>query len=535
MKKIGLLLSVLLLASNLIAQNKTTPYTNPVMWADVPDMSITRNGDDYYLISTTMHLMPGAPVMKSKDLVHWEIASYVFDTLNDNSKYDLLDGTAYGRGQWASSIRFHNGKYYVMFSPNDRPFKSYVYSTTDPSTGQWELLSRIPHFHDNCLFFDDDGKVYVFYGSGELRELNADLSGVKEGGISKKIVERDSEETGLLEGSQVIKHNGKYYVLMISWPRNGKRRQLCYRADQIAGPYEKKVILEDNFAGFPYAGQGCIIDDKNGNWHSLIFQDRGAVGRVPLLMPVRWEDGWPMLGDENGKVPLNETTPFEPYDTGRRLVESDEFSSDKLKNNWQWNHNPINSAWSLTERPGYLRLKTARAVPNLYLAPNTISQRMEGPESSGVISLDISQMKEGDIAGFAAFNGNSAILEVRKEGKDKYLTLSENVVNLSEKEKEVLSVDAKETARVKISKEQIFLRIDADFRLNKDLARFYYSFDNKTWTPIGGSFKMIFDYKKLFMGTRFAIFNYATSTTGGFIDVDFFRLNYPSPTAYKEK
>ena len=111
---------------------ETTAFINPVMWADVPDMSITRNGDNFYLISTTMHLMPGAPVMTSKDLVHWEIASYVFDSLSDNSKYDLLDGTVYGRGQWASSIRHHNEKYYVLFSPNDQPYRSYIYETTDP-------------------------------------------------------------------------------------------------------------------------------------------------------------------------------------------------------------------------------------------------------------------------------------------------------------------------------------------------------------------------------------------------------------------
>lgn len=272
---------------------EATSYTNPVIWADVPDMSITRNGDDYYLISTTMHLMPGAPVMRSKDLVHWEIISYVFDSLSDHSKYNLQNGTVYGRGQWASSIRVHKGKYYVLFSPNDEPFRSYFYESSNPS-GKWGLITRMQHFHDASLFFDDDGKVYVFYGTGMLKELNSDLSGVKPGGVDIKIFERDKEENGLLEGSQVIKHNGKYYLLMISWPRDKPRRQLCYRADKITGPYEKKVILEDNFGGFPYAAQGAIIDDENGNWYALLFQDRNGVGRVPLLMPVRWTDGWPV-------------------------------------------------------------------------------------------------------------------------------------------------------------------------------------------------------------------------------------------------
>jgi beta-xylosidase len=104
-----------------------------------------------------MHLMPGAPVMKSKDLVHWEIASYVFDSINDNSKYDLIDGSVYGRGQWASSIRYNKGKYWVLFSPNDQPYRSFIYSTTNPSTEKWKLHTRMQHFHDASLFFDDDG------------------------------------------------------------------------------------------------------------------------------------------------------------------------------------------------------------------------------------------------------------------------------------------------------------------------------------------------------------------------------------------
>lgn len=500
-----------------------TLYTNPVINADAPDPSITRCGDDFYLVTTTMHLMPGAPVMKSKDLVHWEIASYVFETLNDTPKYDMKEGTVYGRGQWATSIRYNNGKFYLLFSPNDQPYRSYIYVSTDPSKRDgWELVSRTPHFHDASLFFDDDGRVYVFSGTGSLRELNSDLSDVKEGGVNMRIFDRDAEETGLLEGSQVVKHNGKYYLLMISWPRNGKRRQVCYRADNVAGPYEKKVILEDNFAGFPYVGQGALIDDKNGNWYAVIFQDRGAIGRVPLLMPCTWIDGWPMLGDENGKVPVTGTIPLPPAPTANRIVESDDFNSPELKITWQWNHNPLNEFWSLTERPGYLRLKTNLLVDNLYAARNTLTQRMEGPMCRGIVAFDLSKMKDGDIAGFSAFNGDSGLLSVKNEDNKKYLTMSTNVVSLSETEKLILNVDAEEIEKVTLTNDKLFLRIDCDFRLNQDIATFYYSYNNKDWTKIGSDFKMRFDYRRLFMGTRFAISNYATKVAGGFVDVDFF-------------
>ena len=503
------------------SDNGDGTFTNPMLWSDVPDPDVIRVDDNFYLVSTTMHLMPGAPVMRSKDLVNWETASYLFDRLTDTPNYDMDGCTAYGRGQWATSLRYHNGRYYAYFSPNDKPFRGYVYTTTDPAKEKWELVSRLPHFHDASLLFDDDGRVYVYYGTGQLRELKPDLSDVQPGGVDMKIFERDSTETGLLEGSRAIKYNGKYYLLMISWPNGGKRRQVCYRADKITGPYEKKVILEADFGGFPYVGQGCIVDDAKGNWYGVIFQDRGGVGRVLTLMPCRWVDGWPMLGDENGQVPTVMEKPVQGS-PAIPLVVSDDFGNKQMKINWQWNHNPVHKAWSLEERPGYLRLKTSRVVENLFWAPNTLTQRMEGPKCTASVAIDLSHMKEGDVAGFSAFNGNSGVLAVLKENGKKCLTMSEQVVSLDDKSKAVTALDTKEKARVELSQDIIYLRIDGDFRPGKDIATFYYSLNGKDWTKIGSDFKMIFDYRRFFMGTKYAIFNYATQETGGYVDVDYF-------------
>ena len=496
---------------------------NPVLWAGVPDPDVSRVGDDYWLVSTTMHLMPGAPVMHSKDLVNWKTVSYVFPSLHDTPKYDMQEGTVYGRGQWATSLRYHNGLYYLYFSPNDAPYKGYVYTTKDPREG-WTLAHRIPHFHDASLFFDDDGRAYVFYGTGEMKELLPDLSGVKEGGLSGKVFERDAEENGLLEGSRVIKHDGKYYLIMISWPKNKPRRQLVYRADNIQGPYEKKVILESTFGGFPYAAQGTIVDDGKGNWYGVIFQDRGGCGRVLTLMPCTWKDGWPMLGDENGKIPAVMGKPVAGYDGGE-IVSSDEFDSDKMNIDWQWNHNPINDAWSLTERPGFMRLKTSRVVPNLYVAPNTLTQRMEGPECKGIVKMDISKMKDGDVAGLSAFNGDAGVVQVKKQGKKLILVAESQSCKMTDKEKLITDVAITEAYRQELDKKtkDVYFRLDADFRPGKDLATLYYSIDGENWTKVLGDYKMIFDYRRFFMGSKFAIFNYATKKKGGYVDVDWFR------------
>lgn len=513
------------------AEAPAKTFINPVVWADVPDPDVIRVGEYFYMVSTTMHLMPGAPVMRSKDLVNWELVSYIFDKLHETPKYDMEEGTVYGRGQWATSIRYKDGMFYALFSPNDAPYRAFIYKTTDPAKG-WTLHSRMKHFHDSSLFFDDDGRAYVFYGTGSLTELNPDLSGVKEGGINMQVFERDAEETGLLEGSRVIKHNGKYYLIMISWPRGGARRQVCYRADKITGPYEKKVILKDKFAGFPYVGQGTIVDDQQGNWWGMIFQDRGGVGRVLTLSPCTWKDGWPMLGDENGRVPLEMEKPVQGQ-PDVPLVVSDDFDG-KLKMNWQWNHNPIDEAWSTSDRKGYLRLKTQKVVDNLFMARNTLTQRMEGPGCSGIVALDVRKMKDGDRAGMAAFNGQSGILTICKDGKELSLVMSEEQVNLTNKEKKVTSVDREEKERVDLGKaKRVYLKIDASFTLAKrDIAQFFYSLDGKRWTKIGTDFKMRFDYTRLFMGTKFGIFNYATKTNGGWVDVDYFHYEVDPKTAH---
>ena len=499
-------------------------FTNPVLWSDCPDPDLICVGEDYYLVTTTMHLMPGAPIMHSKDLVNWEIVSYIFDKLEETPSYDMEGGTVYGRGQWATSLRYKDGRFFAYFTPNDQPPKGWVYSTTDPKTEKWELYSVLPHFHDASFFFDDNGKAYMVYGTGMIRELKPDLTGVLDGGLDMQLFDRDSEENSLLEGSRMIKKDGKYYLLMISWPRGGIRREVCYRADQIEGPYEKKVILETPFGGLDAGvAQGTIFDDPQGNWYGFIFQDRDGLGRAPMLMPCTWIDGWPMLGDENGKVPEIMQKPVQGQPV-KGITNSDGFDASELKLCWQWNHNPVDDAWSLTERPGYLRLKTNKVSPTLYTARNTITQRMEGPQCSGTVALDLKGMKVGDRAGFSAFNSDAAVMSVECRQDGKYLVLTEESVILHPRTKAIIDVRREFVDEVALKKDKIYLRIDADFRPGdtRDIAKLWYSFDNKNWKRIGNDYKMKFDWQRFFMGTKFAIFNYATVENGGYVDVDYF-------------
>lgn len=507
-----------------MAKGNDKAFTNPVIWADAPDPDVIRVGDDYYMVTTTMHLMPGCPVMHSPDLVNWETIGYVFDRLEDTPRYDLLDGTVYGRGQWATSLRYRDGWFYVLFSPNDEPYRSYIYRTQNPAV-KWELVCRAPHFHDASLLLDDDGKAYVFYNGGEirLRQLNDDLNGVKEGGIDTVVIRPDGTETGLHEGSRVIKHNGKYYAFVISWPAGKPRRQLCYVADKITGPYEKHVVLESEFGGFSYVGQGCLVDDSDGNWWGMIFQDRGGVGRVLTLNPCTWVDDVPMLGDKEGKVPAVWSKKLRPSKKAC-VASSDEFSKGKKSILWEWNHNPIDSAWSLTDRKGYLRLKTQRVVDNLFLAPNTISQRMCGPVEEAAVRIETNRMLAGDRAGFAALNGDTGFIGVEKRNDGKYIVMGTTSVQMADGKNVTGTVDNNRVC-IPFEGNEVYLKIRADFNPGQDWAWFSYSTDGKEWHDAGEPFKMIFDYRRFFMGTRYAIYNYATETPGGYVDVDWFRIN----------
>ena len=540
MKRIYFILAGILLmqAASVRADDYETLHMekiqNPMLWADVPDPDVIRVGDTYYLVSTTMHLMPGAPIMTSKDLKNWETVGYIFDRLTDSPKYDLLNGTVYGRGQWATSLKYHNGKFYALLAPNERGAMgdTYIFSA-EKAEGPWTIVSRMRHYHDCSLFFDDDGRVYVIYGTGEMMELKPDLSDVIEG-THQQLFQREEDEKGILEGSRMIKHNGKYYLLMIShvYAPGKHRREVCYRADNIRGPYEKQVILESEFGGFSYEAQGTIVDTPDGDWMGIIFQDRGGVGRVLTVMPCRWVNGWPMLGDENGKVPET-VRPLVNGQPATAIVKSDDFSSDKLGLHWQWNHNPIDEAWSLKERPGYLRLKTNRVVSNLYLAPNTLTQRMEGPTCSGTIAIDISKMKDGDCAGLAAFNSDTGALVIKKKGKNLVLEMVEMSVTLTDLDKEVTNVEEKVIESIPLNAQlstlnaQLFLRIDADFRPvnghGRDAANFYYSIDGSQWTQIGTKdYRLNFDWRRFFMGSKFGIFCYATKKKGGYVDIEAF-------------
>ncbi|AET61123.1 glycoside hydrolase family 43 [Paenibacillus terrae HPL-003] len=492
--------------------------TNPVIWADVPDPDVIRVGKTFYMVSTSMHSIPGCPIMKSENLRDWKIVNYVFNSFEDNEAHELLDGKGiYGNGSWASSLRYHNDLYYVCFSSNDMQ-QFYVYQTADIENGVWERHVIQGLHHDPSLLFDE-GRVFVFHGNGDIRitELAEDVKDIKAGGINQLLFETEREGINLrAEGCHAHKLNGYYYLFFIDWPgiRNRRRRQLCYRSRELLGPYEHKVILDDDM-GYQNNGiaQGGIIDTPAGEWYALLFQDHGSVGRIPCVLPLQWVDDWPVIG-VNGKAPQSFEAEL-PDAAPTPLVISDDFiySENKLALNWQWNHNPDHELWSVTERAGWLRLHSGEVASGVEFARNTLTQRTEGPACSGITLLDTSFMNVGDYAGLVALQSQYGTIgiEVLDNG-ERRLT---HCVKGSNGSQETLE-------SVRWSDSRIYLKIDFDFRDSLDLARFYYSADDEAWNPLGQPLQMSYLLEH-FMGYRIGLFNYATKQAGGYADFDYLR------------
>ncbi len=742
-------------------------YSVPLLNSDVPDISVARvpaaendeGRDIYYMISTTMHLSPGAPIMKSYDLVNWETVNYVFGRLGTDDSTSLRNGgNSYGQGQWASSLRYHDGKFYVVFNTNNLG-GAYIYATDDVEDGAWTGTKLGRGLHDPSLFFDDDGSAYIFYGAGVTNavKLNSDLTAITaeySNIFTKSDFPAESYVTSTYEGMQVYKIGDYYYIVTITWPTGGNRQVVLFRSRDLLGRYTsdggvqtyevRSALASDGFA------QGSLVDiatDGGGlTWWGMFFRDTYPLGRIPALIPAVWEDGWPTFGDngdvsrgdyfdkpitltdaqaalertrsvvasddfdndaeltayadedwditpstvdpsllgvnlvDNGGFESGETSPWtSQYGatvavqsaeaasgtyalavTGRKLngsgpvqvlngelqkgvtydisakfkytegpdettfilgsstnsvvtrmttaavakgdwvtvsgsytvpetadpsnirlvvetpwkasyaegelvsyylddvsivgrqstnevADADEvaYNGSNLDAAWEWNHNPDNRYWSLTDRAGWLRLTTGKVVTGDYTysklstkdeltyfeeARNTLSQRTFGPKASAETRLDVTGMKDGDVAGIATYARSFAYAAVKQVDGVRKLGIVQRLQPFSA----TIDQDAVETfvagSTVDLANAtDVRIKADADFAStsNQLWVQFSYSLDGGAWRTLGSKAgPLVMDWSlSHFMGYRFGLFNYATESTGGYVDFDYYLLS----------
>jgi hypothetical protein len=262
--------------------------------------------------------------------------------------------------------------------------------------------------------------------------------------------------------------------------------------------------------------QGGIVDTPSGEWWGFSMQDHNSVGRLTSLSPVTWVNGWPYFGLP-GNLKRTPSTWVKP-NTGHvepissSYDRSDDFSGPKLQAVWQWNHVPDDIKWSITERPGYLRLHSL-AAPDFWWARDSLTQRAIGPESTATTELDGSGLKPGDVAGLALLNSPYAWLGLMRDDSGLAIAEYDHITG--------------KTVREPLTGWRLWLRVQCNF--DTEIAKFSYSADGKTYKPLGPDFVMAFQLTT-FQGVRYALFNYNTGVApGGQADFNDFIVNEPRP------
>ncbi|MFZ5746756.1 MAG: glycoside hydrolase 43 family protein [Pseudomonadota bacterium] len=510
------------------AQQAATPatYTNPILFADYSDPDMIRVGDDYYMVASSFHFSPGIPVLHSKDLVHWKILGHVLPRLPFAPGYDMpgphtltdriskpTGGTRYASGVWAPSIRFHDGRFYVYWATPDEGI--FMATATDPA-GPWTPPVKVvdkPLLEDPCPFWDDDGTawlVHSVHGAGPLilHRMTPDGKRVLDEGT---VIVEDKRNLPILEGPKFYKRNGYYYIFA---PFGGveKGAQVALRARDIRGPYEQRVVLEQGKTALEGPHQGGWVETPSGEGWFAHFNSTGAFGRIVYLEPVRWVDDWPVIGDPiPGRHSGQPVAVHAMPDTGHaptddRLQDWDEFSAPELGPQWEWNHNPDDSAWSLARRPGYLRLN-ALPAEHLVTARNTLTQILQGPWSRFTARIELGNMANGQRAGLSLFGVRPSWIGVVQADGGRRVTLA---------------VEGEETAGAAVTGDSIVLGATVT---PDQTVRYRYSTDGGAhFTDMGGAIPLAkFSWWK---GARPALFSFNRGGSGGSVDIDWFHVDH---------
>jgi beta-xylosidase len=461
-------------------------YRNPILKSDYSDPDAIRVGDDFYLVASDFHFM-GMQVLHSKDLVNWRVINQIYPRLTIDPKYDNMK--AYGEGTWAPSIRYHDGEFYVFVcTPQDGLF---MWHTKDPA-GKWSdtvTVKAVAHWEDPCPLWDDDGQAYLVHslkGAGPIivNKMSPDGTRLLDDGV--KVYEGKTAE-----GPKFYKRGGWYYI---SLPEGGVATgwQTVLRSKNVYGPYERREVLP---AGSPH--QGGIVELASGEAWFLSFKSSGFLGRIVYMQPVTWgDDGWPVFGDHGQPVDRWKKPSVAATQPIERPQMSDEFDASELSTIWQWNHNPVDDHWSLSERPGWLRLKALPAAP-LSSARNTLTQKLWDDHGTIDVHLDASRMTDGQRAGFTFMSGNKfGWVGVEQENGSRHIAW-----------------DGGEGPALASSNE-VWLRGSYD----GDEAHLFYSLDGKNFTDTGVTFTLRFAFWK---GARIGVFSYGAD--GGAADFDYIR------------
>ena len=493
-------------------------YCNPVIPADYSDIDAIRVGNDYYAYSSTFQYSPGVIILHSSDLVNWRILAHAVDDLTRiGPDLGWQRMNRYGRGVWAGSIRYHQGQFWIYFcTPNEGLFM--VRTTSGNPAGPWtpvHCLWRVSGWDDPCSFWDDDGQGYVvmsnFSGGYKIHLFKLTPDGRNIIHSSGRVIHQSRGS----EANKLYKINGYYYHLYSQVEREG-RVVMMDRSRNIYGPYKTRQLDDVNPRIDREPNQGGLVQIPSGEWYFLTQQGTGGHwdGRTMCLLPVTWVDNWPIIGrvgaDGRGQMVWEAKKPVNGFPLAQPQS-SDDFNNPKLGVQWEWNYQPRADKWSLTQRPGFLRLHAFKPLQrgNLLKAGNTLTQRVMGvPKNNATMRMEISAMANGQQAGLCHFSARpGAVGVIQQRGIRRLFHRMNNKI----------------TTGPVITGDVVYLRSTWDYQ---GVSHFSYSLHGNDFTPFAPPYQLIWSF---YRGDRLGIFSFNDQSEAGFIDVDWFTYHFSHP------
>jgi beta-xylosidase len=542
-------------------------YKNPILNADYPDIDVEKLGDTYYMISSKQHMSPGMVILESKDMVNWSIIGHVWDSLSWAPEYNWDRMNGYSFGVWAGDLAYHDGTWFCYQIDS----KHGLYVSTAPNIrGPWsapeKMLPTEKVLNDPAVYWDEEAhQAYLICNTGDKQKLQENKLPGYENRIykmswdGKKILDEGQLVYTFLraEAAKIYKIDGYWYIFIGEWyindkstlpgivnPNNDRKQVVLRSKESIYGPYEKKIVLEKGTAfGNRSCSQGALMQAPDKTWwysHQLIQNTEIPFqGRPQCLEPVNWVDGWPIIGvDEDGDGIGEPVFEYKKPIGGFPITApqtDDDFSGAKLGFQWEWNHNPRNTHWSLTERKGWLRLKASIPLSPgknvgteknkstkaegsekaFWRTCNTLSQRIMGITSgTATAKFDISGMQPGQRAGFVRFGGVYHLLGIQ-------------VGNNGTRNLFFMDKEGKVTSGPEIKGNKILVRTSN----SSNQAYFEYSTNGKDFLRLGPMFTIAFGN---WTGDRLGFFCWNEIEEKGFIDVDWFKYDYDGPKTSAE-
>lgn len=491
-------------------------YSNPIIHADYSDPDVIRVNDDYYMTASSFAHTPGLPILHSKDLVNWKLIGHAIENLPDT----VFNTPQHGKGVWAPAIRYHKGEFKIYYGDPD--FGIYLVKTKNIQ-GSWEkplLILPGKGLIDPCPFRDDDGNAYLVHAWAKsragfnsiltLNRMNEDGTKIIDEGV---MIFDGHEKHPTIEGPKMYKRNGYYYIFA---PAGGVRSgwQTILRSKNIYGPYEDKIVMEQGCTQINGPHQGGWIKTQSGQSWFIHFQDKRPYGRIVHLNPVKWENDWPVMGEDFdgngiGEPVTSYQRPHIQTSSLFTLQTSDEFNNESIGLQWQWEGNHSKDWYSLTENPGFLRLYAQPApLNNLYHLSSVIGQKFPYEKFDVLTKINLHSETTAE-AGIVILGFDYAALKITQTESNTYC------INFNECKKAKTGAVETNIAAIKVSNSEAYFKIEIR---KSAVCQFYYSIDGKTYQMIGEKFTA---QKGRWVGAKIGLF----ATGNGHADFDYFQIN----------